>query len=109
MNLLFMWNAKRKSLPVAGEKPSEEVRWTDESASGTYSVEGAIITYNFDKPSPEALKRLPEFFSFWPSKRRGQHEFWFEDGRLHLKTSMTFIHLNPEKPKDVEQRDGEKN
>jgi hypothetical protein len=56
----------------------------NESITGTYSTNSGLITFLFDKPSSAALKRLPEWFAFWPSKLQGQQTFRFQDKFLVL-------------------------
>lgn len=73
----FVWNATRKA------SSSDQDR-IDESVTGTYSVKGSLVTYQFDKPSQAALKRLPEIFAFWPKQLRGQQTFQFQDDTLRL-------------------------
>ena len=73
----FVWRATHK------ENSSDKER-TDASAKGTYSVKGYLVTYQFDNPSPQALKHLPKFFAFWPKQLRGQQTFQFQDDTLRL-------------------------
>lgn len=82
----FQWNAERKG---------PQGNWIDESVTGSYTVEGHLITYTFDKPSPEVLERLPEFFAFWPAQLRGQQTFQFRDGALRLGNDgdKTWVYL----------------
>lgn len=56
----------------------------DASTKGTYLVKGAMITYQFDSPSPEALQGLPKFFAYHPKKLRGYHMYQFRDDNLQL-------------------------
>jgi hypothetical protein len=57
----------------------------NDSLTGKYSIEdGFLINYRFDKPSPQALERLPTLFAFWPNQLLGKHTFRFEDDRLVL-------------------------
>ena len=56
----------------------------DESLTGTYTTEGCLITYRFDKPSDAADKRVEEWFAFWPSQLEGQQTFRFERDLLVL-------------------------
>lgn len=51
---------------------TEGTNTIDESVTGTYSVHRAMITFQFDKPSSDALKRLPDWFAFSPSQMKGQ-------------------------------------
>jgi hypothetical protein len=72
----FIWDSKRK------ESTGKII---DESLTGTYTIEkGFMISYQFDKPSNQALEKLPELFAFWPNKLLGQQTFGFENDYLFL-------------------------
>ena len=72
----FIWDSRRTG--------SEGSRIND-SLTGKYSIEdGFLINYRFDKPSPEALERLPMLFAFWPNQLLGRHTFRFEEDCLVL-------------------------
>jgi hypothetical protein len=72
----FTWDSKRKL------SNGLEI---DESLRGTYIIErGFLISYHFDKPSKQALGKIPELFAFWPNKLLGQQTFRFQNDNLTL-------------------------
>ncbi len=73
----FDWHAIKKFLP-------SDNHGTDVSATGTYSIDGSLITYQFDKPSPEVSEHLSKFFDFQPEQLRGQHAFLLPGSALLL-------------------------
>ncbi len=74
----FIWHSTRTD-GQGGQQSS-----LDDSVGGRYSVEGVTITYNFDPVSPEASKRLPELFAYWPRQRKGQQTIRFREKDLVL-------------------------
>jgi hypothetical protein len=88
----FIWDSKRK------ESTGKII---DESLTGTYTIEkGFMISYQFDKPSNQALEKLPKLFAFWPNKLLGQQTFRFEDNYLILgyDGSKTWFYLKRKVP-----------
>jgi regulatory protein YycH of two-component signal transduction system YycFG len=72
----FIWDSRRTG-------PGNEQ--INDSLTGNYSIErGFLIAYQFDKPSSEALERLPMLFAFWPNQLLGKHTFRFKDDYLIL-------------------------
>ena len=72
----FIWDSKR-----AGSGDEQ----INDSLTGNYSIErGFLIAYQFDKPSSEALERLPKLFAFWPNQLLGRHTFRFKEDYLIL-------------------------
>ena len=88
----FVWHSTR----------AEGTNVVDESVKGTYSIKQSLITFRFQKPSPAARKRLPEWFAFWPSNLKGQQTFRFRDEFLILGYDGNKLWLYLKK-KDVEQ------
>ena len=89
----FIWHSTR----------TEGTNTVDESATGAYSVSRGMITYLFDRPSSAALKRLPDWFAFWPSKLKGQQQvLGLEVDTLVLAFSSNKLWLHM-KRKTVEQ------
>ena len=90
----FVWRSTR----------TEGTNTIDESVTGTYSVNRAMITFQFDKPGSAALKRLPDWFAFWPSQMRGQQVVRFEKDSMVLanEAGKLWIYMK----KTVEQSPG---
>ena len=42
------------------------------------------MNYYFEKPSEQALERLPELFAYWPNKNMGQQTFRFQNDKFLL-------------------------
>lgn len=70
----FVWHFSRTD---AGQQ-------IDESLTGTYTTEGCLITYRFDKLSDAAAKRVEEWFAYWPTQLKGQQTFKFRQNELIL-------------------------
>ncbi len=91
-NSRFVWRSTR----------TEGGKVIDESVRGTYSVKRGLIAFRFQKPSPAARKRLPEWFAYWPAKLKGQQSLRLKDDSLVLghDGNKLWFHL---RRKDVEK------
>lgn len=82
----FTWNSKRKN---------QDGKIIDESLTGTYTIErGFLISYHFDKPTKQALEKIPVLFAFWPNQMLGQQHFGFRDNYLSLSHSAAKIWIS---------------
>ncbi|MBN2588291.1 MAG: hypothetical protein JXA96_00385 [Sedimentisphaerales bacterium] len=72
----FTWDSKRKG---------QVGNFINNSLSGTYTIEnGFMVNYHFDKPSEQALEKIPELFAYWPNKKMGQQTFRFQNDKFIL-------------------------
>ena len=80
------------------QKTGDE-KYLEETLSGTFKIEkGFLLSYQFNKPSEQAIKMLMEFFAFWPNKLFGQQTFKLDGNSLKLGFDghKTWIYLKKE-------------
>jgi len=102
----FVWQSIRteRDTTAAGV----QARTIDESVKGKYVKEGYSITYQFDRPSEDMLRQLPQFFAFWPRQLRGQQTFSFRDRFLRLGNDggKTWVFLRRKETRRVDPPSG---